>query len=102
MIGLLRNWRLIALAGAVVALFASGVWSGPEWEKGRQARALAAQEAAWREAADKLRVSAQHQLQESADLRAKLDEVTNEILADPAGAAPALGVSDAERLNRIR
>ncbi len=99
---ILKYWRPLALVGAVAATFGAGAWTGREWQRGLYARAQAAQQAAWREALAKLRVSEAVRLAETADLRARLDEVTNEILADPAGAAPALGVSDAQRLNRIR
>lgn len=94
--------RLAIYGAAVAGIFAAGLWMGAEWQIGRHARALAAQTAA-----DDLARAAAHaiaaaQLAAEYDLGKTVGEIVDEARGDPDAGLRALGLRDAQRLNRIR
>lgn len=94
--------RLAAYGAILAVVFASGAWTGREWQMGRQARAVEAQAAADAATRSTINIAEAARLAETARLGFTLGEVTNETLADPDAGAVAIGVRDAQRLNRIR
>lgn len=85
---------LIAI-GLVVALFAGGWWTGRELERGKQAEAdLAGAETTLQYTAGAAKA------QQAATFT--LGEITRDATADPDAGTCALGLRDAQRLNRLR
>lgn len=95
-------YRLGAYAALLAGVFASGAWTGREWQLGVQARAVAAQEVAnaTRRAAGNAAEAAR--LADEAAVGFTLGNVADDALADPDAGLVSLGLRDAKRLNSIR
>jgi hypothetical protein len=98
----LKHWRLIALAVALLSAFLSGLRLGSEYQLGRQARDEAARLAEEADSAKARNRAEALRLIQRAEAEATYRSITDEARADPDGALPAIGLRDAKRLNAIR